>query len=136
MDLLDALSSNQTARSPVELSLNPLFRRDYSALYKAIEKFNFSRDCALSTGEGNHPTQEAEPIKRQPALLSLITEVIPAPVQRDFTRIITSIGTPAKVPKTRGYSSGRAKGTCLNPRTRHQVIKKHKKRVPKPHKVA
>ena len=28
MDLLDALSSNVAARSPVELSLNPLFRRD------------------------------------------------------------------------------------------------------------
>ena len=27
MDLLDALCSNQYARSPVELSLNPLFRR-------------------------------------------------------------------------------------------------------------
>lgn len=41
MDLLDALSSNQTARSPVEVSLNPLFRRNYSALYKAVEQFNF-----------------------------------------------------------------------------------------------
>ena len=36
MDLLDALASDNSARSTVELSLNPLFRRDYSALYKAI----------------------------------------------------------------------------------------------------
>jgi|GEM_PF-3792120 len=38
MELLDALSSNQSARSVVELSLNPWFRREYSALYKAIEE--------------------------------------------------------------------------------------------------
>lgn len=84
MDLLDALSSNQAARSPVELSLNPLFRRDYSALYKAIEQFNFNPDCTPGTGEGNRSTEETEQIKKQQALLPLITEVIPAPVQRDF----------------------------------------------------
>jgi hypothetical protein len=70
MDLLDALSSNQTARSPVELSLNPLSRRDYSALYKAIEQFNFNRDCTPDTGEGNCPTQETEQLKKQSALTS------------------------------------------------------------------
>ena len=32
MDLLDAISSNSNARSPVELSLNALFRRDYSGM--------------------------------------------------------------------------------------------------------
>ena len=36
MDLLDALCSNQMARSVVELSLNPRFQRDYNSLYKAI----------------------------------------------------------------------------------------------------
>ena len=28
MDLVDAIAANTTARSPVELSLSPLFRRD------------------------------------------------------------------------------------------------------------
>ncbi len=42
MDLLDALASNISARTTVELSLNPLFRRDYSALYKA-QKQKLSR---------------------------------------------------------------------------------------------
>ena len=37
MDLVDALSANTTARSPVELSLSTLFRREYSALYKGIQ---------------------------------------------------------------------------------------------------
>ena len=33
MDLLDALSSNTTAKSVVELSLNPLFRSGYGSIY-------------------------------------------------------------------------------------------------------
>ncbi len=39
IELLDALSSNQQARSVVELSLNPLFRRDYNSLYRGIKEF-------------------------------------------------------------------------------------------------
>ena len=40
MDLLDALSGNTTAHSPVELCEHPSFRRGYSALYKAIVQLN------------------------------------------------------------------------------------------------
>jgi len=36
MDLLDALSSNEHARSPVELSLNGIFRRGHGSVYEAI----------------------------------------------------------------------------------------------------
>jgi len=36
MDLVDALSSNTTAKSVVELTLNPQFQRSYSAMNKAI----------------------------------------------------------------------------------------------------
>jgi len=32
LDLLDALASNSQARSPVELSLNPVFRRQYGSV--------------------------------------------------------------------------------------------------------
>jgi len=39
LDLLDALSGNTTARSVVELSLSPAFRRHYSALYKAVADY-------------------------------------------------------------------------------------------------
>ena len=39
MDLLDALSSNTTAKSVVELSLNPLFRRGYGSVYDGIQQF-------------------------------------------------------------------------------------------------
>ncbi|MCD6345672.1 MAG: transposase [Anaerolineae bacterium] len=48
----------------------------------------------------------------------------PTMVQRDFTRIIRQIGTPAELPKRRGNSSGRAKGTRWRHRMRHPVIKR------------
>ena len=38
-DLLDALSSNTTARSVVELSLSPFFRREYSSITDGIDNF-------------------------------------------------------------------------------------------------
>jgi hypothetical protein len=37
MDLMDALSSNTTAHTAVEITLNPHFRRHYSALNKAVQ---------------------------------------------------------------------------------------------------
>ena len=40
MDLVDAIAANTTARSPVELCLSPLFKREYSALYKGIQEMN------------------------------------------------------------------------------------------------
>lgn len=51
--------------------------------------------------------------------------VSPTMAQRDFERIIRQIGTPAKLPKRRGNSPGRAKGTQGRRRARHPVIKKH-----------
>ena len=39
LDLLDALASNTQARSPVELSLNALFRRQYGSAYDAVDSF-------------------------------------------------------------------------------------------------
>lgn len=48
----------------------------------------------------------------------------PTTVQRDFSRILLSIGTPAKPPKRRGISPGRSKGQCPGRRTRNPVIYK------------
>lgn len=39
LDLIDALSSNQTADSVVKLSLNSLFRRGYSSITDVINNF-------------------------------------------------------------------------------------------------
>jgi hypothetical protein len=76
MDLLDALASNTSARSTVELSLNPLFRRDYSALYQAIAE-------ALAT----NPTEEvgsteSDSVERFEPLLTAVAQVIPPPQAR------------------------------------------------------
>jgi hypothetical protein len=59
------------------------------------------------------------------------TTASPSFVQRDFGRLIRQIGTPAKTPKPRGMSPGRAQGARQPPRTRHPVIKKSMK-APKP----
>jgi hypothetical protein len=50
----------------------------------------------------------------------------PAIVLRAFERIISRIGTPAKAPKPRGNSPGRAQGDKPGPRKRYPVVKKAK----------
>ncbi len=55
------------------------------------------------------------------------TLISPARVQRGFGGIIRQLGTPAKPPKPRGYSPGRAKGHKPGARKRHPVIKKGQK---------
>lgn len=77
MDLLDALSSQSHARSPVELSLSPYFRRGYSALFKAIAA------CELSNA----------------TLAHLAAPYLPAPQQRPFWLIATDV-----TPQPRPYS--------------------------------
>ncbi|WP_013334735.1 NF041680 family putative transposase [Gloeothece verrucosa] len=54
-------------------------------------------------------------------------KITPSLVQRDFRRIISTLGTFASSPKRRGYSCGRIKGYKQELRTRHQVIKKTQK---------
>lgn len=51
LDLLDALSSNDRASSTVELSLNSCFRRQYSALYKAITQAYVESDYPVCSFE-------------------------------------------------------------------------------------
>lgn len=52
----------------------------------------------------------------------------PTQVQRDFSRIIRDIGTPAKPPKPRNKSKGRQLGAFQIKRIRQAVILKRKKR--------
>lgn len=75
MDLLDALCSNDHAPSVVELSLNPLFRRGYSALYKAIgESFG-------SSLPGENVSQSEE---EKTDLIGLVAQVVPPPQELPF----------------------------------------------------
>ena len=77
MELVDALAANTTARSPVELSLSPLFRREYSALYKGIQE--------LSRTTQTDSTEDSQSQKSQIEARTLaIAELIPTPKQKPF----------------------------------------------------
>jgi hypothetical protein len=62
--------------------------------------------------------------------------VTPSVVQRDFQRIISEIGTPARSPKTRGNSTGRVQGQTQTQRTKHPVLKKQSKSTPDKQKAS
>ena len=47
-ELIDALSSDTHARSPVELSLSPFFRRQYSSMYDGLDEWQYDA-AALET---------------------------------------------------------------------------------------
>ena len=57
------------------------------------------------------------------------TDIVPSPshVQRDFSRILDEIGTPAAAPQTRGIPPGRQKGETQEPRPERPVVYKGKK---------
>jgi hypothetical protein len=75
LDLLDALSSNTTARSVVELSLSPNFRRSYSSITDGIDNFY----QAPSEGEEGDSREEWEQ-----KLVRLVIPYLPPPQVRKF----------------------------------------------------
>jgi hypothetical protein len=81
MDLLDALSGNEGADSVVELSLNPLFRRGYNAVYAAIEALGASKDEVPSSELlPDSPPQSHFPSE----WIKTIANVVPAPEHRAY----------------------------------------------------
>lgn len=81
MDLLDALCANTRAKSVVELSLNPLFRREYGALYAAIGALATSHDAVtVSDTPAGHASQPRFP----DAWSKAIAGVVPAPNRRNY----------------------------------------------------
>jgi hypothetical protein len=75
MELLDSLSSNLTARSVVELSLNPCFHRQYGSLHDGIAHL-------FSSPQGQTCLPEHEGNKEKEALLRLLVSFLPQPQQR------------------------------------------------------
>jgi len=65
--------------------------------------------------------------KYLPTLKSPEQEKSPTQVQRDFSRIIQEIGTPAKPPKPRKKALGRSLGELQLKRPRYEVVVKGKK---------
>jgi len=80
MDLMDALSSNISAQSVVELTLNPAFRRDYSALFTALDEW--------------------EPEKADKTLAQLAGPYLPKPARLPFWLLGTDV-TPQPRPHAR-----------------------------------
>ncbi len=93
MDLLDALSSTTTARSVVELSLSPLFRRAYCSVFDAIDHL-FVPDTETSR------LQERRDVEQ--TLVHLLMPVLPTP-QRSFWLFGTDV-TSASRPFARTLS--------------------------------
>jgi DDE superfamily endonuclease len=60
----------------------------------------------------------------------------PQQVRRAMARILEQLGTPAKAPKPRGKSAGRAKGTKIRLAPRYAVVRKTKSKAKKRHKSA
>src|SRR5512136_418417 len=75
LDLLDALSGSPDARSVVELSLSPLFRREYSSITDAIDQFFQASQPDCAAAERQAWNQD---------LARLIGRYLPAPQQRRF----------------------------------------------------
>ena len=73
MDLLDALSSDTTAKSVVELSLNPLFRRGYGSVYDGIQQFSVGVESVVD----ERRAQEQQ-------LMQLIGDYLPTPQQQKY----------------------------------------------------
>ncbi|MCP4140699.1 MAG: transposase [Chloroflexi bacterium] len=74
-DLIDAASCNSSAGSPVELSLNTQFQRQYGSIYDAVKNF-FKPDDPQNA--------EQERTEHQQALLRILVGQYPAPVRRNF----------------------------------------------------
>jgi hypothetical protein len=86
MDVLDALSSTTTARSVVELSLNPLFRREYSSVHDGIENLFVSRDRTRWDEERQQWEQQ---------LVQVIVPYVPRP-QRPFWLLGTDVTSASR----------------------------------------
>jgi len=75
MELIDALSSTPNARSVVELSLSPFFRREYSSVHDAIA-------CLLQPTEPEKTAEERRASEQK--WVRMIAPYLPEPQKRRF----------------------------------------------------
>lgn len=75
MELIDAIAGNTTAQSPVALSLNTLFHRQYSSLHDAVDNFFI---------QTNPDKSESERREQQLQRMRIVAGQYPEPVQRNF----------------------------------------------------
>ncbi len=95
MDLIDALCGNLTAATPVQLSLSPLFRRQYASLHDAVDNFSMT---------GNTQSDRTE---QQKKLTRVTASQISKPVTRNFYLFATDAASQprqfAKTLRDRGF---------------------------------
>ena len=91
LGLIDALSTNISARSVVELSLNPYFRFSYNSIYDAIDNFFTPR-------EPEKADEERRGVEKR--YVQLIASVLPEPTNRPFW-LFALDGTPYQRPWAR-----------------------------------
>lgn len=89
MNLLDALSSNTSAKSVAELSLNPEFEREYGSLYDGIDNYNWvDEGYWYIDSSGERACYEQSQI-----LCHGICRMLPKPENRGY-HLIAVDGTP------------------------------------------
>ena len=95
MDLVDALSSNTSATSLVELSLNPAFRREYPSIFDGIESFFQPKPTpdAPASAETTESSLSvtAQRLKQEQAMTRLIGSTIPPLNHRSFYLTATDV---------------------------------------------
>ena len=89
--LVDALSSNTTAKSVVELSLNPCFGHQFTSVYDAINNF-------LPSKKTNSVAEQRR--EKEMELMPLCVSYLPEPSQRNFWLFGLDV-TPAPRPYAR-----------------------------------
>ena len=82
MDLLDAISSNTTASSVVELSLTPQFRRRYGSLYRGISHF---------LDGSSEVESDQKRLQKEKQWLQVMKEHLPIPQTRKWVLLATDV---------------------------------------------
>ncbi len=75
MDLIDALSGNIQPASGVQVSLSPLFRREYASLHDAVDNFFVASSPEKEKQERNEHQQE---------IMKIVAPLCPEPSKRKF----------------------------------------------------
>jgi hypothetical protein len=94
MDLIDAIATNTSAKSPVELSTNPVFHRQYGSLHDAVDNFLVP---------ASPDTAQEERTEHQRDRMRIVSEYYPEPVTRNFFLLaIDTTGCPRPYANTLG----------------------------------
>ncbi|MEO6892199.1 MAG: hypothetical protein ABI456_21195 [Ktedonobacteraceae bacterium] len=146
---IDALLTEDRARSFPELSLSPSFERRWSSLYEAFEDGRIDEAQLKRVLASYLPQTEERWLWTGIAIahnhLVLAREIVepelrpwesthraptPQQVHRAMNKLLPQLGTPARAPRPRGKSPGRAKGVKIGKAKRFSIVRKTPKLPP------